>query len=302
MTSLALIPALPLLGFLVNGLLGRRLPRSVVSLVGCLLPALAFVLTVIAFRQLATTGVPLQQVLFNWAATDGFSVDAAFYFDAVSAVMCLVITGIGTLIHVYSIGYMHGDAGYRPLFRLPQPVPVLHAAAGPRPEPRGDVRRLGRRRARLLPADRLLVPGPGQDRGRTQGLRRQPRRRHRLPAGDVPDLVLRGDARLPGGQCLFRRDAARRRHDDHDRRAAAGRRLRQVGADPAARLVAGRDGRPDAGLRADPCRHHGDRRRLPAVAAERAVPRRARRDEHRRLAGRADRAGRRDHGRDRSTT
>src|SRR5512138_395998 len=103
MTSLALIPALPLLGFLVNGLFGRRLPHSVVALVGCLLPAASFVLTVAAYRQLAATGVPLQQLLFNWAATDGFSVDAAFYFDAVSAVMCLVITGIGTLIHVYSI-------------------------------------------------------------------------------------------------------------------------------------------------------------------------------------------------------
>jgi NADH-quinone oxidoreductase subunit L len=116
MTSLALIPALPLLGFLVNGLLGRRLPRSVVSLVACLMPALAFVLTVAAFRQLAVTGVPQQQVLFNWAATQGFSVDVGFYFDAVSAVMCLVITGIGTLIHVYSIGYMHGDAGYARYF------------------------------------------------------------------------------------------------------------------------------------------------------------------------------------------
>jgi NADH-quinone oxidoreductase subunit L len=116
MTSLALIPALPLLGFLVNGLFGHRLPRSVVSLVGCLLPALAFLLTLAAFRQLSATGVPLQQVLFNWAATDGFSVDAAFYFDAVTAVMCLVITGIGTLIHVYSIGYMHGDAGYARYF------------------------------------------------------------------------------------------------------------------------------------------------------------------------------------------
>jgi NADH-quinone oxidoreductase subunit L len=112
MTSLALIPALPLLGFLVNGLLGPRLPSRVVSLVACLMPALAFVLTVAAFRQLTATGVPLQQVLFNWAATDGFSVDAGFYFDAVSAVMCLVITGIGTLIHVYSIGYMDGDPGY----------------------------------------------------------------------------------------------------------------------------------------------------------------------------------------------
>jgi NADH-quinone oxidoreductase subunit L len=116
MNSLTLIPALPLLGFLVNGLFGRRLPTAVVSVIACALPALAFVVTLGVFRQFLATGTPTEEVLFTWAATAGFHVDAAFYFDAITAVMCLVVTGIGTLIHVYSIGYMHGDDGYARYF------------------------------------------------------------------------------------------------------------------------------------------------------------------------------------------
>src|SRR5512133_415441 len=116
MTSLSLIPVLPLLGFLVNGLFGRRLPQTVVSLIACALPAAAFVLTLGAFNELRASGRPLAETLFTWAATGAFRVDAALYFDQVTAVMCLVVTGIGTLIHIYSIGYMHGDAGYARYF------------------------------------------------------------------------------------------------------------------------------------------------------------------------------------------
>jgi NADH-quinone oxidoreductase subunit L len=116
MTTLALIATLPLLGFLINGLFGARLPRPVVSLVACALPAASFVLTVVAFRALLTSGTPLVETYYTWAATEAFSVDVAFRFDAIAAVMCLVITGIGTLIHVYSVGYMHGDKGYARYF------------------------------------------------------------------------------------------------------------------------------------------------------------------------------------------
>jgi NADH-quinone oxidoreductase subunit L len=113
---LALVPALPLLGFAINGLLGSRLPKSLVALVACLLPALAFLLTGVLFQDLVAGGRPLSQTLFTWAATAGFQVDAAFYFDAITAVMCLVVTGIGTLIHIYSIGYMHDDESFSRYF------------------------------------------------------------------------------------------------------------------------------------------------------------------------------------------
>jgi NADH-quinone oxidoreductase subunit L len=114
--SLALLPLLPLAGFLVNGVFGRRLPRAVVGGVACALPALAFVLTLQQFLALLSHGTPTTELLFTWAATAGLHVDATLSFDAVSAVMCLVVTGIGTLIHVYSIGYMQGDPGYARYF------------------------------------------------------------------------------------------------------------------------------------------------------------------------------------------
>ena len=141
-----------------------------------MLPALSFLLTLGAFRALTGTGQPLAETLFTWAATAGFQVDAAFYFDQVTAVMCLVVTGIGTLIHVYSIGYMHGDAGYARYFAYLNLFLFFMLVLVLGKNMPDDVRRLGRRRPRLVPADRLLVPGPGEDRGGPQGLRRQPRR------------------------------------------------------------------------------------------------------------------------------
>ncbi len=116
MNVLTLIPALPLAGFLLNGIAGPRLPKPVVAAIACLLPALAFALTCSAFLDLRAGGQPLEATLFTWAVTQGFQVDAAFWFDPVTAVMCLVITGIGTLIHVYSIGYMHEDASFARYF------------------------------------------------------------------------------------------------------------------------------------------------------------------------------------------
>jgi NADH-quinone oxidoreductase subunit L len=113
---LPLVPVLPLLGFLFNGVFGPRLPRPVVATVACALPALAFALTLHLLQELTAGGQPLSATLFTWAATADFRVDAALYFDAVAAVMCLVVTGIGTLIHVYSVGYMHDDESFARYF------------------------------------------------------------------------------------------------------------------------------------------------------------------------------------------
>jgi NADH-quinone oxidoreductase subunit L len=113
------IPLLPFLGFLVNGLLGRRLPRSWVSFVAVTGPALAFVVSAWGFAALATTAgdhVQLTQSLWTWLEAGSLRVPFAFAFDRLAAVMCLVVTGVGTLIHVYSIGYMREDPGYARFF------------------------------------------------------------------------------------------------------------------------------------------------------------------------------------------
>ena len=84
-----------------------------------------------------------------------------------------------------------GGPGLRALLRVPQPLRRLHAGAGAGRQLPGDVRRLGRGRALLLPADRLLVQRQGQRRRRQEGVHHEPDRRLRLPDRDVPHLARR---------------------------------------------------------------------------------------------------------------
>ena len=116
MVSLALIAALPLLGFLVNGLFGARLPRRGVALIGCALPALAFAITVALALRLAPGTPAISETLYSWVLLASFKVDVAFHFDAMTAVMCLVVSGVGTLIHIYSVGYMAHDKSFARYF------------------------------------------------------------------------------------------------------------------------------------------------------------------------------------------
>ncbi|MBY0496080.1 MAG: NADH-quinone oxidoreductase subunit L [Cyanobacteria bacterium] len=109
---LALIPLLPLGGFLVNAFLGKRLPKSVSGGLATLLMAISFVISVMQVMTLA--GMPpesrqINQTLYTWIAAGDFSLDLALRLDALSAVMILVVTGIGSLIHLYSTSYMHEE-------------------------------------------------------------------------------------------------------------------------------------------------------------------------------------------------
>jgi NADH-quinone oxidoreductase subunit L len=112
-----LVPTLPLVGFLVNILLGRRLSRRWVGLVACgtvgvaagLSLALFFHLTGLQHRQLS-------QELFTWIGIGDFNVSVSFLLDPLSAVMILVVTWIGFLIHLYSVGYMAEDRDYARYF------------------------------------------------------------------------------------------------------------------------------------------------------------------------------------------
>ena len=122
-----LIPFLPLLGAILNGALslgGARSAygpsRAFVSVIAVLMPGLAFVLTVIAAIKLSSIATPgntaLTQNLWEWIAfksdSFSFSLTAGLMFDRLTSMMLLFITGIGTLIHLYSVGYMWEDRGF----------------------------------------------------------------------------------------------------------------------------------------------------------------------------------------------
>jgi NADH-quinone oxidoreductase subunit L len=112
---LFLIPLLPLIGFLINGLLLGRLPKPVISLVACGSVGLSLILSLASFfelKALAPEARQITQTLFSWISADLFNVNIGFLLDPLSAVMILVVTGVGFLIHVYSVGYMGHDKGY----------------------------------------------------------------------------------------------------------------------------------------------------------------------------------------------
>jgi len=108
-----LIPVLPLLGFLFNLLLGKRLGKGAVTAVGVGSIALAFVLACVLFvAMLHAPGHRLELNYGEWMSAGAFSVPLGFVVDPLSGIMMLVITGIGFLIHLYSVGYMGQDDGY----------------------------------------------------------------------------------------------------------------------------------------------------------------------------------------------
>lgn len=109
----------PLLGAVINGILGatiqRRYGKQAISLIACGVVGLSFVFALRAFLQL--TGLEpdersLLDTLLRWIHIGSLQVDIAFVADPLSCVMVLIVTGIGGLIHVYSVGYMHDDEGY----------------------------------------------------------------------------------------------------------------------------------------------------------------------------------------------
>jgi NADH-quinone oxidoreductase subunit L len=114
-----LIPALPLVGAAINGIFGRHFSKTLVKLVGLVFVAAAFVLAAIAsFRlmQLPPGSIPHIEQHLPWITAGELRVDFSFYLDQLSMVMILVVTGVGFLIHVYSVGYMEHEGGYYRFF------------------------------------------------------------------------------------------------------------------------------------------------------------------------------------------
>jgi NADH-quinone oxidoreductase subunit L len=116
MQNLWLIPMLPFAGFLVNGIFGRRLPKSVINIVAIGSVLLSFLWVVKTLMNLGDLGTPYTENYFTWIQSGEFKVGVDFTVDRLTAVMLLVITGVGLLIHIYSVGYMAHEGGYYRFF------------------------------------------------------------------------------------------------------------------------------------------------------------------------------------------
>jgi NADH-quinone oxidoreductase subunit L len=107
-----LIPVVPFLGFLVNGLIGRRLPKALVSavaLIATLIPLIQVATIVTKFGSLT---LPHVENIGTWIQAGSFHADFAFQLDQLTLVMLCIVTGVGFLIHVYSVGYMAEENGH----------------------------------------------------------------------------------------------------------------------------------------------------------------------------------------------
>ncbi len=114
-----LIPFFPALGFLINTISGSRTSKTFVSWVACLALFASFLVSAIIFYQflhMAPEARVLERDIYTWISSGELTVPIGFRIDALSIIMCLVVTGVGFLIHVYSTGYMHDDPGFRRFF------------------------------------------------------------------------------------------------------------------------------------------------------------------------------------------
>ena len=111
----AFAPLLTLLGALANGLFGRKLKEPIPGIIASTMTGIAFVLACVAFAGLTQTD-SVHVPLWSYLQAGGFDLSLGFMLDRLSVLMMLFVTGVGFLIHVYSMGYMHGDVGYSRFF------------------------------------------------------------------------------------------------------------------------------------------------------------------------------------------
>ncbi|WDF68524.1 NADH-quinone oxidoreductase subunit L [Sphingobacterium oryzagri] len=116
-----LIPLIPFIGFVINGLTRNVVPKSVTAIVGCGVVLASFILSVMGYLEVSAAreaGLPstLTLHLFDWFSVGRMQVGLSLLLDPLSALMLLIITGIGLLIHLYSCSYMAHDAGFGKFF------------------------------------------------------------------------------------------------------------------------------------------------------------------------------------------
>ncbi len=115
----ALILLFPLMGTAINGLIGKRLGKTSVGYVACGAIGMSFFVSILVFcglLQLPPEGRLFEKHLFCWIESGSFKAAAGLQVDPLSALMILIVTGVGFLIHIYSVGYMHHDKGYHRYF------------------------------------------------------------------------------------------------------------------------------------------------------------------------------------------
>ena len=111
-----LIPILPFVGFIINGLGRNTLSKGVIGFIGSTVVFLSFALSIAAFLQINSTHTPIEVTYFDWIHVGRLTIPFAFLVDQLSVIMLLIITGVGFLIHIYSVGYMHDDEGFGKFF------------------------------------------------------------------------------------------------------------------------------------------------------------------------------------------
>lgn len=110
-----LIPLFPLIGFLINGLLGKSFSKGVVGTIGSAAVGLSFLVTLgifLEFLKLPHDARAVEKVVYTWISSGPFQVSVAYLIDPLSLIMLLVVSGVSTLIHIYSIGYMYEEPGF----------------------------------------------------------------------------------------------------------------------------------------------------------------------------------------------
>ncbi len=114
-----LIPVLPLLGAAINILVGKKLPHSLVNIIAIGSVTTSFILSVIAYFHLIALPPDHRQFtddVYKWITVGGFNVNFSFLVDPLSSVMILIISGVSSVIHLFSVGYMHEDKRYARYF------------------------------------------------------------------------------------------------------------------------------------------------------------------------------------------
>src|SRR6185312_16324820 len=114
--NLWLIPLFPLIGFILNGLWGRRLSKAVINVIGVGTVAVSFVYVLVVLSKLYPLNTAYSEHYFTWLQSGFLNVGFDLLLDRLTAVMLLIVTGVGLLIHIYSVGYMQHEGGYYRFF------------------------------------------------------------------------------------------------------------------------------------------------------------------------------------------